>query len=179
VSDRRGQAQALTVVAGIVRGREESLRATLEALPDGAASPLAKLPGTHFARFVIAPDLLVRGGMAGANEDDTNHLIFTACLDGELSPWLTALCERIPETADAVFGACEQYPGCGDHAAFARWVADNRLRTAAFTGGYLRAPLAEVREALALRERLRTFAPRAQHMGAAELQAAFLEAFRR
>jgi hypothetical protein len=178
VSDRRGKAQALTLVARIVRGREEALRATLEALPDGSASPLAELPGTHFARFVIAPDLLARGGMTGPDELETSHLIFSACLDGDLPPWLDALCERIPETADEVFGACERYPGCGDPAAFARWVADNRLRTAAFTGGYLHAPLAEVREALALRKRLRTFAPRAQHMGAAELQAAFLEAFR-
>jgi hypothetical protein len=168
VSDRRSQAQALTLLAPIVRGREEDLRAVLAALPVGAASPLAQLPGTHFARFVIVGDLL-----------PSSHLLFSACLDGELEPWLGALCEHIPDTADAVFGACERYPGCEEPAAFASWVAANRLRTAAFTGGYLHAPLEEVCEALALRDRLRSFAPRAQHMGAAELQAAFLKEFPR
>jgi hypothetical protein len=166
VSDRRGQAQALTLLAPIVPGREEGLRAALEALPDGAASPLAKLPGTHFARFVIVPEPL-----------PSKHLLFSACFDGKLGPWLAALCVRIPKTADELLGACNGYPGCADTAVLASWVDVHRLRSAAFTGGYLHAPLDQVCEALALRERLRAFAPRAQHMAATDLQAAFRETF--
>ena len=53
--NRTGQAYALTVIAPVARGEEDALRAYLEALHP---SPLAKLPRTHFGRWVLLPQLV-------------------------------------------------------------------------------------------------------------------------
>jgi hypothetical protein len=177
VSDARGQAYALTLLTRIVRGREDALTAALAALPKGPDSPLAALPGTHFARFVIVPDLIARSGTATPGEAETRYLLFSACFDGELDPYLWAICDCIPETADRIWGACDRYPGSADWAAFARWAEANQVHTNAFAGGYLDAPLEDVGEALCQREWLRDFALRARGMDPTELQTAFREGY--
>jgi hypothetical protein len=177
VSDSRGQAHALTILTRIVRGREEGLAAALAALPKGADSPLAALPGTHFARFVIVPDLIARSGTATPDEAETRYLLFSACFDGELEPYLQAICERIPGVADEIWAACDRYPGSADWNDFADWVDANRIHTNAFTGGYLDASLEEVGEALRQREWLRDFALRARGKEPAELRAAFRQEY--
>lgn len=177
MSDSRGQAFALTLLTRIVRDQEEGLLAALAALPKGPDSPLAALPGTHFARFVIVPDLVVRSGTATPDEAATRYLLFSACFDGKLDDYLWAICECIPETADEIWGACDRYPGSADWNEFADWVEANRIRTNAFTGGYLDASLEKVGEALRQREWLRDFALRARGKEPVELRAAFLEEY--
>lgn len=167
MSDSRGQARALTLLTPVAANRKDALAADLAALPDGADSPLAKLPGTHFARLVILDGV----------EPGTRYLVFTACFDGKLEPYLLAICERIPETADRIWGACDGYPGCANRQQFVRWVKVNRVPTSAFTGGYLDASLAELHEAVKLRDWLRDFALTARGMSAAELRAAFQEQY--
>ena len=178
MSDSRGQAYALTLLHRVVRGREADLNATLAALPDGADSPLSALPGTHFAHFVIMPGLLARSGTASSEEAETTHLLFSACFDGELEPYLWAICECMPEAADWIWGACDRYPGSADWNEFADWALANQVHTNAFAGGYLHASLETVGEALRLRVWLRGFALRARGMEPAELQAAFREGYR-
>jgi hypothetical protein len=58
-SDVSGQAFALTVLTPIAAGEQEPLRAYLEGLrAGGARGPLARLPRTHFGRWVIVPDFV-------------------------------------------------------------------------------------------------------------------------
>jgi hypothetical protein len=80
--DRSGQAGALTVLTPVASGAEPALRAYLEGLRAGA-SPLTRLPRTHFGRWVIVSEL--------APDDEPQpdrlagpYLLFTASFDGPL-----------------------------------------------------------------------------------------------
>ena len=58
-SDVSGQAVALTVLTPIAAGEVDALRAYLERLREhDPRGPLARLPRTHFGRWVIVPDFI-------------------------------------------------------------------------------------------------------------------------
>jgi hypothetical protein len=162
MADARRQARALTVIAPVSRGRESQLRSVLERLPRDQASPLSRLPGTHFARFVIVP-----------GSGDSERLVFSANHDSLPGSYLEEIRVRMPGEADAIWGNCDGYPGAGESASFVRYMERHRIRTGLLVAAYADATLREVREALDLRRRLIDFAPRAQEMSADELQAAF------
>ena len=63
-----GQAYALTVVTPILDGHVQELTEHLEALPEGPGSPLARVPGTHLARWVVMVEGLDAETVAGACE---------------------------------------------------------------------------------------------------------------
>lgn len=159
MADRRGQARALTVLTPILNGREQALRAALAELPAGHESPLARLPGTHFARWVVVPH---RG------------LLFSATYDAGDFDYIDEIRSRIPEAAGAVWGHCDGYPGVDD--GFADYLRRHRVRTGLFVGAYPDAGLEEIKAALALRRRLIRFVLRAQSLPSDELRAAFGEA---
>jgi hypothetical protein len=71
-------------------GRQGSLLAALEALPNGSGSPLAKVEGTHFGRWVIVPFLKDRRGQTVSSG---SYLLFSVEFDGPLDPYLARLCE--------------------------------------------------------------------------------------
>lgn len=56
-----GQVYALTVLTPILDGHETELAEYLDTLPAGEQSPLARVPGTHFARWVIIGDVVYEG----------------------------------------------------------------------------------------------------------------------
>jgi len=162
MADARGEVRTLTVLTPIADGREPSLREALERLPRREESPLARLPGTHFARWVVVPELAA--------------LLFSSAFDASARDYLAEIPARMPTEADAVWGNCEDYPGVGDGERFVRYMEDHRLRPNLFVAGYPNATLPDVREALDARRRLRDLVARAQSMTAEELQAAFREA---
>lgn len=59
--NRCGQAYGLTVLTPVTPSRESSLGRHLQALAAGDASPLARVPGTHFARWVLIGDVVYEG----------------------------------------------------------------------------------------------------------------------
>jgi hypothetical protein len=158
VADTCGQARALTVLSPVRRGREAELRAELEALPDGGQSPLARLPGTHFARWLVLPG---RG------------LLFSATHDSRDSDYLEEIRARLPEEADAVWRHCEGYPGMGEE--FPGYLRRHRVETDLFVAAYPEASLDDVHEALAVRSRLIGLVLRARSLSPEELRAAFRE----
>lgn len=174
---RAGQAFALSVLTPVLPGREQALRTLLEGLPHGPDSPLAAVPGTHFARWVLVPQLVQQGPPMQPDLLRGTHLLFTSNLDGEPGPYLHALATRVPDVADAVWGHCLGYPGSADPAAFVAWVEHHRLPTAFFVSGYPDAPLPRVLAALSLRDRVTRFAVDAQGLPPDELLAAFRAAF--
>ena len=106
--DRSGQAGALTVLTPIAPGAEPDLRAYLESLRAGP-SPLARLPGTHFGRWVIVGDLVAEDErkpdhLAGP------HLLFTASFDGPLDTYLDELCKELAAEAKEIWGRCAGAP---------------------------------------------------------------------
>jgi hypothetical protein len=158
LSDARGQSRALTVLTPVKD--EAALRAVLARLPEGGASPFARLPGTHFGRCVVLPG---------------PQLLFSATHDRG-DDYLEQIAEQMPAEADEIWGNCEGYPGAADRKAFIRYLDEHRVTTNLFVSAYPEATLAEVRQGLDLRQRLGDFAPRAQLLSPEELQAAFREA---
>jgi hypothetical protein len=153
-------ARELCVLTPVLPDRREALTATLAGLPDGEASPLARVPGTHFARWVQAPSLRRRTALGA----DTACLVFGVEFDhGSAPEYLEDLCRRLPDEADLVWRNCAGYPGSVDRR-FVPWLLAHRVEPGFSIVAFPSATVAEVREALALRERVATFALAAQGM---------------
>jgi hypothetical protein len=178
--NRFGGAYALTVFTPILAGHEDAVQAVIEALPAGAEGPLARLDGLHFSRLQIFREL-VHQGPAQRKRDrlQSSQLVFTSTFDGDLDPYLDAVCERLGAEADAWWEHCAGYPGTADPAAFKRYIRDHQADTSLFASAHPNATVAEVRESLELRERIVGFAAAAQGLDAAGLQAGFRERFAR
>ena len=171
--NRSGQAYGLTVLTPILEDHVSPLAAHLGALRSAEASPLARVPGTHFARWVIVDDVVYEGGRQRRDALKAERLLFTSNFDGPLAPYLDALRTGLGEDADAIWGHCAGYPGRGDGAAFAAWLRAHQVESALFFAAYGAQTVAEVRRNLDERARLMTFALEAQGLPPAELQARF------
>jgi hypothetical protein len=177
VSDISGRHYALNVITPIISGREAQLRVHLRGLERGARSPLARLPRTHVARWVIIPQLHFQG--AGQSPDTllSQYLLFTSSFDGSPGAYVRELCATIPDEADDIWGHCVGYPGTRDVDAFVRYFQHNRVPTGFFVSGYPQASVEDVRDSLALRDRFAAFAVEAQRMDRGELRRQFRQRF--
>lgn len=177
-SNISGQAYSLTVLTPIADGRETDLARYLDDLPPGDASPLAGVPGTHFARWVVIDDVVYEGPNEGEREHLAHpRLLFTSNFDGTLGPYLEGLRTGLGDRADTIWGHCSAYPGRQDGAAFAAWIRHHQIDSSLFYTAYGDRTVDDVRRSLALRTQLIAFALRGQGMAAAELKTAFMQAF--
>lgn len=173
-----GSLYALTVFTPIVPGQEEAVRDVLDALGQAEESPLEGVDGLHFSRLQVFSDLVHQGpSQRHVPRLKSSYLVFTATLDGELDAFLDRVRERIPDAADSWWGHCVGYPGSADRDAFVRYLRHNQIKTAFVASPYPDASVDDVREGLALRERVVDFAAGAQGLDAAELQRRFLGEF--
>jgi hypothetical protein len=176
MSERRnrvGGAYALTTMAPLISGREDAAQAYVDAMARGVESPLARLGQLHLSRIQVFRELVFQGAPQVPTKLQHAYLVFTSSFDGELDPYLEAIAERVPE-ADEWWGHCVGYPGRADAAAFRAWVRAHKVDTNLFASAYPKATVQDVREALALRERVVAFAAGAQGLDAAALQRRFL-----
>jgi hypothetical protein len=179
VNDRRdtcGQAHALTVLTSIRQGHESGLARHLNALEGGPASPLARVPGTHFARWVVIGDVVYEG------KGERDHLklaqlLFTSNFDGPVAPYLESLRAGLGDAADAIWSHCGGYPGSADPAAFAGYLRAHQVESSLFFAAYGDRTVEDVKRSLDVRRRMTDFALHAQGMAAADLQAAFQATF--
>jgi Dyp-type peroxidase family len=142
----RYKIKPLTVVSPIVPGREEQVREHLLSLGE---SPLARVPGTHFARFVHVPRELLHLGQPKQDVLDCDYLLFTSNHDGSTGEYLRALARE----AGSLWDACAGYPGT-DPDAFAGWLGQHRIHTRYFVTGIPVRPVDEVKAATDQRRRL-------------------------
>lgn len=171
-----GQAYALTVLTPILDGHAAQLTAHLDALPEGQASPLARVPGTHLGRWVVIDDVKYLGhGQRRRDELKASRLLFTSNFDGDLDRYLQLLQDGLGEDADAIWGHCRGYPGRGP--AFAPWLKAHQLEAALFFAAYGGQTLEEVQANLDKRTRLIEFALEAQGLPPDDLRSRFLERF--
>ena len=175
--NRLGGAYALTVFTPILAGHEDELRAHLAALPLGERSPLARLDQLHLSRIQIFDELVYQAPPQKRETLNASHLLFTSTFDGDLDPYLDAICERIGAEADAWWSHCVGYPGSADRAAFRRYIRAHKVDTSLFASANQNASVPLVRESLALRERVVDFAADAQGLDAPALRERFLAAF--
>ena len=171
-----GQAYALTVMTSILEGHESLLTRYLSTLEAGPQSPLAGVPGTHFARLVVIGDV-VDEGTGRPDHLSVGRLLFTSNFDGPLAPYFEKLCRGLGGVADAIWGHCDGYPGTGDSGAFAAYMRSHQLESSLFFSAYGERTVEDVKRSLAARRQIIDFAVRAQAMGAVELQKEFREIF--
>jgi hypothetical protein len=175
--NRVGGVYALTVFTPVIPGHEDELRAHLAALPLGPDSPLAKLDRLHLSRIQIFDALVDQGPPHRRETLKRHHLLFTSTVDGDLDPYLDAICERIGADADGWWGHCVGYPGTAERAAFRGWIRDHKVDTSLLAVANPGATVQDVRESLALRERVVDFAAAAQGLEADTLRERFLATF--
>src|SRR5215213_3742992 len=111
-SDVLGQMQALTVLTPVRPGAEQGLRDYLAALR-GSTSPLARLPRTHFGRWVIVPKFVEGPAQRKADDLGCTYLLFTSTFDGPLDSYLDELCTELAAEAAEIWGRCIGYPPGG------------------------------------------------------------------
>jgi hypothetical protein len=171
--DRSGQARALTVLTPIEPRAQDDLRRYLEGLK-ATGSPLARLPRTHFGRWVIVTDF------TPDDEREPDHLaapylLFTASFDGPLDSYLDELCDELAAEAPEIWGRCVGAPKPPTGAPLKAYLRAHHAKTGFFVAAYPEATVGHVRAALKQREDVIAFARAAQDMDPAQLQAAFLE----
>lgn len=179
MNDRRnisGQAYALTVLTPIVEQRESSLARLLDALEGEAKSPLARVPGTHFARWVLIGDVVYEG--SGKRDHlSAGRLLFTSNFDGEVAPYIEALRTGLGPAADSIWGHCQGYPGSADAHAFGAYMRAHQVESSLFFAAYGERTVEDVKMSLQLRREVIEFAMRAQAMNASDLKSAFESTF--
>ena len=172
---KTGGVFALTTFASILPGHKDELQAYLDTLPEGPASPLARLSQLHLSRIHIFDTLVDQPGFP-AEKLDAPQLVFTSSFDGSLDRYCADLCEKVPE-CDEWWGHCVAYPGRSDRAKFTAYIRAHQIDAQLFANAYHGATVQDVQRALATRERVLDFAVAAQGLDAAELQQRFRAEF--
>ena len=171
-SDRAGDAYALTVLTPILPGGEHAVRACLEGLKE---SPFARLPRTHFARWVVVPDFVHDPQQPAPDPLGGPYLLFSATFDGELESYLDELCTELAPEAKEVWGRCVGCPTPAEGPALAAYLRHNQLRTGLFFAAYPTASVQDVRRSLDKRARTAALAVNGQGLHPGPLRDAFLE----
>jgi hypothetical protein len=172
-----GQAYALSVLTPILDGHADELRAHLESLEEGAASPLARVPGTHIARWVVIDDVIYQGAGQRKRDTLTPRLLFSSNFDGEMGAYLEGLRTGMAGDADAIWSHCRGYPGHADGPAFAAWMHAHVLEAALFFAAYGGMTVDQVNSNVERRRRLLDLVLDGQGLPPADLKARFMEAF--
>ncbi|HUR85764.1 MAG TPA: hypothetical protein VMY78_10500 [Solirubrobacteraceae bacterium] len=171
-----GQSYALMVLTPVRPGMADALRAYLEALPRDD-SPLARLPRTHMARFIVIPEMPCAPGTGLLDPLGDPYLLFTSNFDGDLDSYLGELAEALEPEAEEIWGRCIGCPRPAVGAALKAYLGRNQIDSGVVFAAYGDATVAGVRRALDKRERLTDFAVRAQDMKPGERRRRFLEEF--
>jgi hypothetical protein len=165
------------VLAPVDPARASDVAAALDALGGGADSPLARVAGTHFARWVLLDQLVYQGPPQRRDRWRAPRLMFTSNFDGPLDRYLEALRTGLGEEGDAVFGHCLGYPGREDARAWSSWLRARTVPSSLFFAAYGEQTVEQVRANLDVRARLIAFALDAQGLEPAPLAQRFAEAF--
>jgi hypothetical protein len=167
--------EALVVLARVRAGEDDAAREAIRAHwtgeDDGASSPFSRVPFTHLGRLQVLrpPERRLRRG----RRSPADYVLLAADFDAPVVPWVQALRAAAAEELDAVLGHCAFYPGAGEPARFAHWVDANRVPVGFSVIGSPDARLAQIGDALTLRDELAAFAQDSQLLEPAELRAAW------
>ncbi len=132
------------------------------------------MPGLHFSRWVIVPDLVYGAEPQRRDRLERPQLVFTSTFDGPVDQHLSALLDGLGATADEVWGHCAGWPG---RAEAKDWLLAHRVRTGLFVAAYPEASVADVRRALDARERLLALAEAVQGADPEATRRRFLQEF--
>jgi hypothetical protein len=125
------------------------------------------------SRLHIIRGLVYQGPPQIPETLDSDYLIFTASVDGDVDTFLRDLASLLGPDADAIFSHTVGFPGTGDSGAFARWAFEHKRNN-----GYLVSPwpfetVPRIHEALRVQEGFGGLVSRSAELSDAELQAEF------
>jgi hypothetical protein len=159
------------ILTAIAPGRTADVQAGLSALRPDEGSPLAGVPGTHFARFVVLEGLVHTDG------GTSDHLLFTAEADGTLEGWLAALVQHVGPAGREIWQHCAGFPEDGDQAEVIAWLLRHHHKPGFGLSAIAGVRVGKIRAALRERERIAAFALRTQGLSPPDLKAAWTEEF--
>lgn len=175
-----GQAYGLTMLCPILGGvdstglhHDAALRAVLAAMPSGATSPFARLPNVHLARWVVIDDAFYEDYPEAVDHYASKYLLFTACFDGALEPFLDALRTKLSAEVVAVWSHCVGFPGLHDGAGYMRYMKACQVETTFLFAAYPDVSLPRVLRALDTQRRFLAFLAAHQNEDDVALQQAF------
>lgn len=163
--------EGLAALLPVHEGREHELRAALGAVSAAPSSPFGRIGSTHFARLIVLDEFPSRNG--GTLADMPVCLFFGAEFDATVAGYLEALCALLPDEADAIFGACVDYPGARVPALLIEWMLRHRVRPGFSIHGNPQAGVRQVIDSLSLRERIIEFAIATRALPPAQLKSAW------
>lgn len=146
--------------APVRAGAAERLLAALEGLGGGEASPFARVPGTHFARWVFVPALTGPGDVPLTA--DGAYLLMCADFDTSPRSWAADLCHAAGIALGPVMDCWDGFPGCEEPARVAAFFERHNFPAGFTVAGYRRTTVEEVLGALRLHDALRCLAVRAR-----------------
>jgi hypothetical protein len=147
------------------------------AIPRGAGSPFARVPGTHTARFVVLDDLVSPGAPSREDRLASPYLLLAADVDGAAGAWSAALAARAPALVDAAWSHCRGFPGAADPARFAAYLDRCSLPAIRFFADVADRTVDERLAALRTQAQVTAFVAEHQGRPASAIQRAFLRAF--
>jgi hypothetical protein len=169
-----GQATAVTVLTPIFPDREAELSGFLRGLTD---SPLAAVPSTHFARWVVVGDFKQGRHQLQPDVLKCRYLLFTSNVDGPVDAYLEALVTQMPEAAATIWSCCIGCPTPATGAALADYLRHNLIDNGFFYSAYPRSTVADVRRSLNVRQRLHALILRTQDKPIDVVRREFLQEF--
>jgi hypothetical protein len=152
------------VLTPVAPGRAKALEANLSGLAKGEGSPLARVPGTHYGRWLMV------------NRMGSELLLFSAVSDTPERDYLRLLHLHLGAEADLVWSHCTGWPGAGDADAAVAWLESHAIGPSLSFGTW-QASVDQICAALALRARVLSFALSQQDSEPVALQRAFLQEF--
>ncbi len=176
--NRSGDSYGFLAITPIKPKRSAALRKKLERL-DAAGSPFAKLPRTHFGRWVVLPDFFDDDPavMAYQPEDEdrlgAEYLIFSVCFDGERDSYLEEFAATIPAQAKAIWSECAGVDA-SSATDLVRYLKANQVECGQYFSAYGHTTVAEVRRVLQQQIAMRELAVRQYDLTPAQLQAEFV-----
>lgn len=170
-----GQAFGFLAITPIMHEQKEALRAYIEGLE--ATRPFGRVKRTHMARLVIVEDFNNKPRYKQRKEEHLAipMLCFSSNFDGDLDSYLDDLSIALADEAPQIWGRCIGCPK--DPGGLKAYLKHNQVDCGFFYAAYGAATVEKVRSSLDQRDRMVSFAVRAQGMQAAELQRAFVEEF--
>ena len=153
---------------------EDSLREFLADLPRGSNSPFAKDPVTHFTRFVVIDKLGFNGEPSLPDPLGSPYLLWTACFNGDLEPWLAAIWNGACSEIEVILSYCAHYDAYHGRDGFVRYVKRGQIRTSFPFADYPNATVEEVLDGLKLKKHFVGFMVENQRADAMTLQTNFL-----
>jgi hypothetical protein len=159
-------------ITPIRQGEEPALQQYLRGLPQ-QKSPLGRLSGTHFARWVILDHWVNDPAQPQEDRLGCSYLIFTSNFDGALDAYLDELCDKLPPDTEQIWGRCLGCPSGAAGPALKAYLLHNQIHTGFFVAAYPDSRVPQVKAALAARERVIALALAAPGLTAEELKRRF------